>query len=145
MLAWSAPEAVLRSVSKIGSMADEENADAHWPEPIVSTADLARRLNISQWAVSRAINGHKGVSEKTRQAVFDAMKESGFRPNPLARGLRGRGSRMIGVAVNRLVAITDQMVMRLQAYLVPAATGACWKRRLAKRSGRWGASKTLRG
>lgn len=66
--------------------------------PIVSVADFARHLDLSAWTVSRAINGHPEVNEKTRERIRAAMQELGFRPNPLARGLRGRGTNLIGVS-----------------------------------------------
>lgn len=65
--------------------------------PILSISDFARHIGLSAWTVSRAINGHPEVNEKTKQRVFAAMNELGFRPNPLARGLGGRRTGMIGV------------------------------------------------
>src|SRR5687768_17864593 len=64
---------------------------------IHSIADFARHLNLSAWTVSRAINGHPEVNQRTRQRIVAAMHELGFRPNPLARGLGGRRTGMIGV------------------------------------------------
>lgn len=85
---------------------------------VVSTADLAKYLNLSQWTVSRAINGHHDISEETRKRVLTAMDELGFRPNPFARGLRGRGISMIGICFSRLnIPILDQKVFELQEYL----------------------------
>ncbi len=85
---------------------------------IVSTADLARHLNLSQWTISRAINGHHDVSEETRRRVLQAMEDHDFRPNPFARGLRGRGSGMIGVCFSRFnIPILNQKVFELQEYL----------------------------
>ncbi|MES2693522.1 MAG: LacI family DNA-binding transcriptional regulator, partial [Verrucomicrobiota bacterium] len=56
------------------------------------------RLDLSAWTVSRAINGHAEVNPKTRERIRLAMEELGFRPNPLARGLRGSGTNLIGVS-----------------------------------------------
>lgn len=72
------------------------------PPPIVSTADLAKYLDVSQWTVSRAINGHKDVSERTKERVRKAMQELGFRPNPFARNLRGRSLGLIGLCSYKL-------------------------------------------
>lgn len=86
--------------------------------PIVSTADLARHLKLSQWTISRAINGHRDISEKTRQLVLDTMAEHDFRPNPYARALRGRGPGMIGVCFSHLnIPILDMKIQRLQMFL----------------------------
>lgn len=64
---------------------------------IGSVADLARHLGLSDWTVSRAINASPAVKESTRERVLQAMKETGFKPNPLARGLRGKVNGLIGV------------------------------------------------
>ena len=80
-------------------------------------ADFARHLKLSAWTVSRAINGHPEVNEKTRRRVFDAMNELGFRPNPLARGLGGRRTGMIGVCFMGLGnPIVDKKVFALQEF-----------------------------
>ncbi len=85
---------------------------------IVSTADLARHLKLSQWTISRAINGHQDISEKTRQLVLDTMEKHGFRPNPFARALRGRGPGMIGVCFSYLnIPVLDLKIQQLQAFL----------------------------
>ena len=84
---------------------------------ILSIADFARHLNLSAWTVSRAINGHPEVNERTRQRIVAAMSELGFRPNPLARGLGGRRTGMIGVCFMGLGnSIVDQKVYHLQEF-----------------------------
>lgn len=89
------------------------------PPPFVSgTADLAAWLGLSQWSVSRAINGQPGVGEETRQRVLKAMRDTGFAPNPLARGLRGRRTGTVGVCFGRLkVPILDEKIFGLQEFL----------------------------
>ena len=85
--------------------------------PILSIADFARHVNLSAWTVSRAINGHPEVNEETRRRVLAAMDELGFRPNPLARGLGGRRTGMIGVCFMGLGnPIVDQKVYALQEF-----------------------------
>ncbi len=88
------------------------------PSFVSGTADLAARLGLSQWSVSRAINGHAGVSEQTRQRVLQAMQDTGFSPNPLARGLRGRRTGTVGICFGRLkVPILDEKIFGLQEFL----------------------------
>ncbi|MBC2603452.1 LacI family DNA-binding transcriptional regulator [Puniceicoccus vermicola] len=88
------------------------------PQKIESTADLARYLNMSQWSVSRAINGHKGVSEETRKRVLDAMVECDFQPNMHARSLRGQTSKLIGVCFwNFSMPIVNAKLTELQRVL----------------------------
>lgn len=85
---------------------------------ILSIADFARHLDLSAWTVSRAINGHPEVNEQTRRRVFEAMDQLGFRPNPLARGLGGRRTGMIGVCFMGLGnPIVDKKVYALQEFL----------------------------
>jgi DNA-binding LacI/PurR family transcriptional regulator len=49
--------------------------------------DIAARAGVGIATVSRVINGHRRVSEKTRKAVQQAMSELDFRPNHAARRL----------------------------------------------------------
>src|SRR5687768_3803113 len=85
---------------------------------INSIAEFARELNLSSWTVSRAINGHPEVNEQTRQRILRAMDELGFRPNPLAAGLGGRRTNMVGVCFWGLGnPIVDRKVFHLQEFL----------------------------
>lgn len=85
---------------------------------ILSIPDFAEYLGLSTWTVSRAINGHPEVKEETRRRIMAAMEEVGFRPNPLARGLGGRRSSMIGVCFMGLGnPILDRKVFHLQEFL----------------------------
>ena len=47
--------------------------------------------------VSNVINGKTGVRPATRQRVLDAVAETGYRVNPMARALAGGRSRLISV------------------------------------------------
>ena len=86
-------------------------------EQIKSISDFARHLDLSSWTVSRAINGHPEVNEKTRQRIMAAMDALDFRPNPLARGLGGRRTNMIGVCFMGLGnPILDRKVYYLQEF-----------------------------
>jgi LacI family transcriptional regulator len=58
---------------------------------------VARRLGISQMTVSRAFSGKGAVSGVTRQHIFEVAQQIGYRPNPLAAGLRGSATRSIGM------------------------------------------------
>ncbi|WP_426451317.1 LacI family DNA-binding transcriptional regulator [Paenibacillus sp. S-38] len=59
--------------------------------------DIAKRAGVSSATVSRVINEHRDVSEKTRQNVKSIMAELDFRPNATARGLATKSSQLIGV------------------------------------------------
>lgn len=64
----------------------------------VTSADVARKAGLSVAVVSYVFNnGPRPVSAETRQKVLLAARELGYRPNRLARGLRGGRSGFTGV------------------------------------------------
>ncbi|NHA66454.1 LacI family DNA-binding transcriptional regulator [Phycicoccus flavus] len=65
-----------------------------------SIHDVAKVAGVSAQTVSRVLNEHPNVSDRTRSLVTSAMTELGYRPNHAARSLRG-GSRLIGVLSSR--------------------------------------------
>lgn len=50
--------------------------------------EIAKRLALSPSTISRVINGKNNVSEKTRDKVLEALKESKYVPNLIARSLK---------------------------------------------------------
>jgi DNA-binding LacI/PurR family transcriptional regulator len=59
--------------------------------------DVARLAGVSISTVSYALNGTRPVSAATRARIEAAMAELKYTPNVLARGLRGRRSRIIAL------------------------------------------------
>ncbi|APX73229.1 LacI family DNA-binding transcriptional regulator [Companilactobacillus allii] len=59
--------------------------------------DIAKLAEVSPTTVSRVINNYGSLSEKTKNKVFTAMKELNYQPNSLARSLKGKSSKIIGV------------------------------------------------
>ncbi len=59
--------------------------------------DVAKRANVALSTVSYALNGTRSISEETRQRIFAAMEELGYRPHALARGLASKRSRIIAL------------------------------------------------
>ncbi|MGY3091330.1 LacI family transcriptional regulator [Hymenobacter sp. UYAg731] len=64
-----------------------------------SIRDLAQQLNLSISTVSRALAGHKDISEATKQRVRQLAQELSYRPNQLAAALRKGHSKTLGVIV----------------------------------------------
>jgi len=54
--------------------------------------DLAKKLNLSVSSVSRALNGHKNISEKTREKILKLAKKYNYVPDPSARRLASKKS-----------------------------------------------------
>ena len=67
--------------------------------------DVARLAGVHPGTVSRALNPQTRslVNERTARRVLDAAQELGYRPNPIARGLRTNRSHTIGVLVPDLM------------------------------------------
>jgi DNA-binding LacI/PurR family transcriptional regulator len=59
--------------------------------------DVARMAGVSVSTVSYAMTGARPITEQTRQRVEHAMKQLGYTPNALARGLKSRRSRIVAV------------------------------------------------
>ncbi|MFG6191746.1 LacI family DNA-binding transcriptional regulator [Nonomuraea sp. JJY05] len=64
--------------------------------------DIAAAAAVSQSTVSRVLSGAPTavpIAPETRQRVLRTARELGYRPNPLARGLRGASTNLIGAVV----------------------------------------------
>ena len=61
--------------------------------------EIAHRLGKSPSTVSRALNNHPAISEKTKKAVVKLAKKLNYQPNLLALNLLNRKTNTIGVIV----------------------------------------------
>jgi LacI family transcriptional regulator len=66
---------------------------------MITIADVAKRAGVSKMTVSRVINDSGYISQDTRERVEAAILELGYVPNALARGLRFKQTRTIGLIV----------------------------------------------
>lgn len=64
--------------------------------------DVAKLANVDVSTVSRALNNTSYVHPDTKEKVYAAAKELGYRPNAMARALRQGRGHVIGVVVPRL-------------------------------------------
>jgi DNA-binding LacI/PurR family transcriptional regulator len=68
----------------------------------VRMRDIAEVAGVSQSTVSRVLNDaptRVPIAAETRERVNLAARQLGYRPNPLARGLRGASTMLIGAVV----------------------------------------------
>lgn len=68
----------------------------------ITLRDVAERAGVSITTVSRILNGRETgvpVREATRERILAAASELGYKPNLLARALRGSRSSLLGVIV----------------------------------------------
>lgn len=61
--------------------------------------EVAKRAGVSKATVSRVLTGKGYVSEETKSRVFQAISESGYRPNLLARSLASSTTQTLGLVV----------------------------------------------
>jgi LacI family transcriptional regulator len=68
---------------------------------VVTIRDVARVAKVHPGTVSRALNADTRalVNEETAERVLRAAEELGYRPNPIARGLKTNRSYTIGVLI----------------------------------------------
>ena len=66
---------------------------------MTSIRDVAKLAGVSPATVSRVMNNTANVDSVKRQRVEQAIKETGFKPNEVARSLYKKSSRIIGVIV----------------------------------------------
>ncbi|MGP4047782.1 LacI family DNA-binding transcriptional regulator [Streptomyces sp. 2A115] len=69
--------------------------------PRVTIKDVAARAGVSKGAVSLAFNQKPGLSDATRDRIFEAARELGWAPNLAARSLSSRRVDVIGLAICR--------------------------------------------
>lgn len=72
------------------------------PGPVTTMRDIASVAGVSQSTVSRVLNDaptRVPIAAETRERVTLAARRLGYRPNPLARGLRGAATMLIGAVV----------------------------------------------
>ena len=99
---------------------------AHTPEQRrsrVTIADVAREAGVSTSTASRAISGNGYVAERVRARVVEVARGLGYVPDAMAKGLRHRRSRSVGVLISDLanafyaeVATGIEQVLREREY-----------------------------
>jgi LacI family transcriptional regulator len=76
------------------------NLMAEWMS--VTLKDVAQAARVSISTASRALGGGGLASERTQQRLARIARELGYRPNPIARGLKTGQSRLVGLLIHNL-------------------------------------------
>ncbi len=82
---------------------------------VATLKDIAERTGVSTTTVSRILNGRESgvpIREETRQKVLSAAAELGYRPNFMARALRGSRSSLIGVLAQNITSLFHSQILR---------------------------------
>jgi len=84
---------------------------------MVTLKEIAKRCGVSAATVSNILNGRAKAGEETRQRVLEVIKETGYQPNYIARGLRNKKTNMIGIIAEDIVQFsTPEMIESIMAY-----------------------------
>ena len=76
----------------------------------VTLKDVAQAARVSVSTASRALTGSGLASERTQQRLTRIARELGYRPNPIARGLKTGRSRLVALLVHNLTNASFQVM-----------------------------------
>ncbi|MCK4473323.1 MAG: LacI family DNA-binding transcriptional regulator, partial [Anaerolineae bacterium] len=85
--------------------------------------EVARLAGVSRSTVSRVINNHPNVRPETRERVQQAIRQSSYRPHPVARSLVTKCTQIIGMAIPE--AVTTLFTDPFFPLLLRGATETC--------------------
>lgn len=67
--------------------------------PKVGIRDVAKLAGVSTGTVSRVLNDHPSVTDELRTRVRSIIEQLGYMPDPSARSMRSKVSRLIGIII----------------------------------------------
>ncbi len=78
---------------------------------MITLKEIAKKCSVSIATVSNILNGKSNVSEDTKQRVLQVVKETGYRPNYMARTLRAHKTNTIGLIIDDLTSFSSPMIV----------------------------------
>lgn len=112
---------------------------------VTTMRDIAKAAGVSQSTVSRVLSGSASavaIGPDTRERILAVARDLGYRPNPLARGLRGASTMLLGVIVRE---ITDPFFATAIEAVTAEATARGYNVVLGHAHGRAAEAIALRG
>lgn len=96
----------------------------------VTRADVAKLAGVSTATVSYVLNGSRGMSDKTRKLVFDAVEQLNYKPDMIARSMTKNETKQLSLMINDITnPFYSEIVMGFEAaaiekgYFVNVCTG----------------------
>lgn len=78
---------------------------------MVTLKEIAKECNVSATTVSNILNGKTNVGEETRKKVMEVVRLRGYQPDYIARGLRNRRTKMIGIIAEDIAQFSTPGIM----------------------------------
>ncbi len=78
---------------------------------MITLKEVAEKCNVSATTVSNVINGKAKTSEETKKRILQVIKETGYKPNVMAQGLRVKKTRTIAVVAEDIAQFTSPTII----------------------------------
>lgn len=78
---------------------------------MVTIKEIAKECHVSTATVSNILNGRPNVSDETREKVLRTVREKGYQPDYVARGLRKKKTNMIGIIAEDICQFSTPAIM----------------------------------
>jgi LacI family transcriptional regulator len=78
---------------------------------MITLKEVAERCNVSATTVSNVINGKAKTSEETKKRILQVVKETGYKPNIMAKGLRVKKTRTIAIVAEDIAQFTSPPII----------------------------------
>ncbi|MBR1639469.1 MAG: LacI family DNA-binding transcriptional regulator [Treponema sp.] len=78
---------------------------------MITLKELSQKSGVSIATVSNILNGKSNVSDETRKRVLEIIKETGYKPNFMARGLRASSTKTIGLIVDDITEFSSPQII----------------------------------